>query len=406
MRALRITGAKALLDHGLEDVAVLARDGRIAEIGGPARPDARDLDASGLILAPALVDIHGDAFERQVSPRPGVFAPPEVAVLDTDRQLAAAGIATAGHALTLSWEPGLRSVAQARAFLGALEASAPRLSVEHRMQLRWEVFALEAEAFLLEALQAPLTPSLAFNDHTSMNQRAFDVPQTARAFEFSDAFVAADPGDPRLPARIAGSAKRAGLSQDDYLALQARIWARRPEVPAAVERVAAAARAAGAPMLSHDDTQQETRDWYRARGARIAEFPMQEAIARDARAQGEAVVLGAPNVMRGGSHIGSLDAAEMVEAGVCDVLASDYHYPAMLAAMGRLAAERRAPLPDLWSCVSAGPARALGLTDRGRISEGLRADLTAVEWPAGGTPAARLTLSAGRPAFLSGDLLA
>ncbi|MEO1330064.1 MAG: alpha-D-ribose 1-methylphosphonate 5-triphosphate diphosphatase [Pseudomonadota bacterium] len=403
MTAYLIAGARVLTPEGLEDLSVRVEDGLIAEIGAPSAAGAVVLNASGLLLAPAIVDIHGDAFERSVAPRPSVTFPLDTAILDVDRQLAGLGIATAYHALTLSWEPGLRSVEQGAAFIDALQAIGDRLTVDHRLQLRWETFALEAIPLIERVLAGPRTPAIAFNDHTSMSMRAFDTPVTERPFEHAPGFVAADPVDPRMRARVASSAKRAGLSDDDYIALQSQVWARRDGVAPALAEVAAMGRAAGAPMLSHDDASQAARDFYRALGARIAEFPMQETIARDARAEGEAVVLGAPNVLRGGSHIGSLSAADMIEAGLCGVLASDYAYPAMLAAVGRLHRERRAPLAQIWACVSSGPARALGLSDRGEIAVGRRADLAALDWPEGGAPAARLTLSAGRIAHLSGD---
>ena len=106
-----IEGARAVLPGGTEAVALRVEDGRIAALDGP-RDGAPVVDARGLVLAPALVDVHGDAFERQLMPRPGVFFPLDVAVMETDRQLAGNGIATAYHALTLGWEPGLRSVAR------------------------------------------------------------------------------------------------------------------------------------------------------------------------------------------------------------------------------------------------------------------------------------------------------
>ena len=124
--------------------------------------------------------------------------------------------------------------------------------------------------------------------------------------------------------------------------------------------------------------------------------------AEAARAAGDRIVLGAPNAARGGSHLGSVSAGEMVEAGLCDALASDYVYPAMLAAVARLVAERRCGLERAWALVSSNAAAASDLTDRGAIAPGLRADLVAAEWPGEATPTIRLTLSAGRIAHLSG----
>ena len=171
-------------------------------------------------------------------------------------------------------------------------------------------------------------------------------------------------------------------------------------MPAAIARLGAAARELGVPMLSHDDTRTAARDWYRERGATIAEFPMHESVARAAREAGDGIVFGAPNAARGGSHLGgSPSAADMVEAGLCDALASDYHYPAMLVAVARLVDERRASLPEAWSLVSAGPARLMGLDDRGRIEVGRRADLVLVDWPDGGPPAVVATMVGGRFAY-------
>jgi alpha-D-ribose 1-methylphosphonate 5-triphosphate diphosphatase len=391
------TGACVYLPDGLHDTTVTVENGVIAEIGGPVQGDV--IDAGGLILAPALIDVHGDAFERQLMPRPGVFFPTEAAVLDTDRQLASNGIATAYHAITLGWEPGLRDVDRGRSLMQAMRDLAPRLLVENRVQLRWETFAFEALETIAWALDGPLLPSVAFNDHTSMTMRAYDVAIQDRAFEFSPDFTVAALDDDRMRKRTSSKAHRSGISEDDYITLLGEIWNRRCDVPAAIEEVAAMARTKGAPMLSHDDTRAETRTWFRDLGAHVAEFPMVMEAAEAAREHGDTIIFGAPNAARGGSHIGSLGAGDMVEAGLCDALASDYFYPAMLAAVARLDADRRADRLRLWSLVSSGPARAMNLSDRGEIAVGKRADLVLVDWPDGHPPAICGTWVAGRPAY-------
>jgi alpha-D-ribose 1-methylphosphonate 5-triphosphate diphosphatase len=332
-------------------------------------------------------------------PRPGVFFPTDAALLDTDRQLATNGIATAYHAITLSWEPGLRAVDRGWDLMRSMQALAPRLLVENRVQLRWETFAFEALELIDWALQAPLTPALAFNDHTSMSMRAFDVRVQDRPFELASDFSIASFDDARLRQRTAGNAKRAGLSEEAYIALLRKVWDRRADVPTTIADVAQKARAVGAPMLSHDDTRAQTRCWFRELGATVAEFPMVIEAAEEARKGGDSLIFGAPNAARGGSHIGSLSAGDMVEAGLCDALASDYFYPAMLAAVARLDAEKRADRLALWRLVSQGPARMMHLHDRGQIAKGLRADLVLVDWPAGHPPAILGTWVAGRPAF-------
>ncbi|MEL7515972.1 MAG: alpha-D-ribose 1-methylphosphonate 5-triphosphate diphosphatase [Pseudomonadota bacterium] len=397
MATVRIVGAQVILPDDIVETEVTYDGDRIVELGGGAAEI--EFDGRGLYLAPALVDIHGDAFERQIMPRPGVFFPLDGAVLETDRQLAANGIATAYHAITLGWEPGLRDVGRGRELIEMLNRLAPRLTVENRVQLRWETFAFEAIDLIEEVLRGPLSPAIAFNDHTSMTVRAFDVPIQERAFEQSPDFRIATLDDDRLKLRTANKAHRSGVSDDDYIKLLSDVWERRADVGAMIEKVAALGRAAGAPMLSHDDTREETRAYYRGLGASISEFPMVMEAAKAAHDAGEPIVFGAPNAVRGGSHIGSLGAGDMVEAGMCDALASDYYYPALLAAVARLDAERRASRPSLWSLVSRGPARASGLEDRGEIAVGQRADLVLLNWPDEGAPSVLNTICAGRMAY-------
>ncbi|MEM8656327.1 MAG: alpha-D-ribose 1-methylphosphonate 5-triphosphate diphosphatase [Pseudomonadota bacterium] len=391
-------GAEVYLPDQITETTVTVEDGTIVEIGGPVQ--GAQIDARGMILAPALIDVHGDAFERQVMPRPGVFFPMETAVLETDRQLAANGIATTYHSITLSYEPGLRSVERGRAMMQAILNLAPRLMVENRFQLRWETFAFEALDTLDWAMDAPLTPSLAFNDHLSMAMRSADTAIQERPFEHSPAFRTMDLRDAALfEKRYRKHTERSGLDYNDHKALVHRVWNRRADVVETLRSVAAKARANGIPMLSHDDTQAETRRFYNSIGASTSEFPMTMGPVEQARANGDLIVFGSPNAVRGGSHIGSLGAGDMVEAGLCDALASDYYYPAMLAAVDRLDREKRADRSTLWSLVSNGPARAMGLHDRGEIAVGKRADLVLVDWPKGQTPAIQGTWVAGRAAY-------
>jgi alpha-D-ribose 1-methylphosphonate 5-triphosphate diphosphatase len=394
-----IEGATLVLDGRLEKANLRFEGGVITAIDG-ARDGAAVVDGSGHLLGPAFIDIHGDAFERQLMPRPGTMFPVDAALLETDRQLAANGIATAYHALTLSWEPGLRSVEMGRAVFEALTRLQPRLLAENRLQLRWESFCFEAVDLIRDALQGELTPSVAFNDHTSMALLDNSVSMQERPFEFSPDFPVVGLEDPAFRGRMSERAKRAKMSLDEMIALLSSIWERRPQVPGVIDAVAALGRAAGAPMLSHDDSQIETRDYFRGQGARISEFPMNRRVAVAAREAGDMIVFGAPNAARGGSHLGkSPGVAQMVREGLCDVLASDYYYPAMLIGLARLAADGVATVPALWPLVSGNPACALGLKDRGEIAVGKRADLVLVDWPEQATPVVRRTWVSGRTAY-------
>lgn len=398
MEPILIEGARVVLDDRIERTSVRIEGGRITGID-TARDGASVLDAKGKILAPAFVDIHGDAFERQIMPRPGVTVPIEAALLETDRQLAANGIATAYHALTLSWEPGLRSVDTGWQVLRGLTKLRSRMTVENRLQLRWETFCPEALPLISEALELPERPSVAFNDHTTAALLHPSIALHDRPFDMVPDYPVTDMTSQAFASKMESRAKRSHMTTPAFVALMAEVWERRPEVAGLVDSVATMARNHSAPMLSHDDSQIETRAFYRAQGAEIAEFPMHERVFVAAREAGDWIVLGAPNAMRGRSHLDSPGAADMIRRGLCDILASDYFYPAMMGAMVRLLSDEVAPLHALWKLVSSNPAAAMSLTDRGRIAPGLRADLVLIDWPESAMPSPMRTWSAGRAGY-------
>jgi alpha-D-ribose 1-methylphosphonate 5-triphosphate diphosphatase len=370
MRPISLTGGRVLLPEGEAVADLRLEDGRIAALDGGAR--GLRMDTSGLLVLPGVVDIHGDAFERQIQPRPGVDFPARLALRDTEAQLLANGITTAFHGVTLSWEPGLRGLETWRALLDALAAEP--WTCDMRVHLRWEAYNLDALDTALEAIAEGRVHLLAFNDHTPAILRKL-----------------------RDPVAGAKYSERAGMALPAFHALAERIAGYETDVPAALERIAAAARAARIPIASHDDATITARDAFRVLGARICEFPMAEEVARAARGAGDAVVMGSPNVVRGRSHLGWASAERMVGDGVCTVLSSDYYYPAMAHAALRLA-KGGLGLARAWALVSAAAADAAGLADRGRIQEGLRADIVMVD-PASSQVVA--TIAGGRLAYLS-----
>lgn len=371
---LTFEGASALLPDGAAEASVSIADGLIVALDAPAR--AEKFDARGLVLAPGLIDLHGDAFERSVQPRPGVSLPMDIALADADAQAAASGITTVFHGVTLSWEPGLRGGDAFTALLDGLDRLRPHAAVEHRVHLRMETIAPDEAPLALAAIEAGRVHMVAVNDHTaSIRKKAGDP---ASAFSY---------------------AKRTGLSAAGVLALAEKMLARESEGHAALAQVLAAARAKNIAIASHDDETPEIRAQWRGQGATICEFPMNDATARAARAANEHVVMGCPNVVRGGSHLGWHSAEAMVREQLCDVLVSDYVWGAMVPAAFRLAGNAVPDLAAAWRLVSTNPAAAVGLHDRGRIAEGLRADLVLLD-PRGPVPRVVATFTAGRPAFL------
>ncbi|MCK9916567.1 alpha-D-ribose 1-methylphosphonate 5-triphosphate diphosphatase [Microbacteriaceae bacterium K1510] len=375
---MRIQGGQTLVDGKLveADISLDEGDGVITAVG-QASGNGRAFDARGLHVLPGIVDIHGDAFERQLMPRPGVSFPVDVALMESDRQCVANGITTVFHGVTCSWEPGLRSIDNARKILGAIEDLEPSFGADTRFHLRYETFNLDAEAEVTGWISEGRVGMLGFNDH-----------------------LPSDKAPPRTR-KIGPMAERAGLSREDLLALVERLRARAEEVPESIARLAAAAHAHGAPMLSHDDMSPEQRRWFRDLKCRVAEFPTTVETAQDATAAGDDIVMGAPNVVRGGSHIGWIGAAEMIARGCCTILASDYYYPAPLLAAFRLAADGVAPLEQAWSYVSTRPAKAAGLADRGALDAGRRADVIAVDASDALRPKLVAAIANGRVVHLS-----
>jgi alpha-D-ribose 1-methylphosphonate 5-triphosphate diphosphatase len=336
------------------------------------------IDADGLLVLPGIVDLHGDAFERQMMPRPCVDFPVDVALVDSDRQAIGNGITTVYHATTWSWEPGLRSADNARRLLEAIEAMRPQLAADTRFHLRQETYNLDAEAEIMEWLAEGRVDLLAFNDHMDSTVASLAKPQ-----------------------KRSRMVERTGLSGEAFDRLVEQVVSRAHDVPPSIARLAQAARAANVRMLSHDDDSPEMRKAFRSQGVGIAEFPVNEETAREAADAGDFIVFGAPNVVRGGSHTGWTKASDMIAKGLCSVLASDYYYPAPLLAAFRLAADGVLPLVEAWQLISSAPAQAAGLTDRGTLAAGQRADILLVDDTAPLRPRIVAVIAGGRLVHLT-----
>lgn len=374
MRNGTIFGGNVLSGNGVLEHSELAVEEGL--INGKPSGGYR-LNAEELLVLPGIIDVHGDAFERQIMPRPGVGFPIEVALLDTDRQLVSNGITTAFHAVTWSWEPGLRNRAMAETMANALTAMKDRLSVDTRFHLRHECHNLGAEEEILSWIGERRIAVLSFNDHMHDTM-----------------------ADSNKPAKVQKYLDRTGLDRASWDKLVDQTAARGGEVPASIVRLAEAARQAGIPMMSHDDMSPEHRDEFHALGVTVSEFPETEATAKRALDQGGAVVFGSPNVVRGKSHTTAPNATEMVSKRLCSVLASDYYYPALLLAPFKLAERLGGQASDYWHLISSGPARALGLSDKGELAPGKRADIVLVDVN-GVVPRIVATIVAGRIVYLA-----
>ncbi len=363
-----MSGAEVLLPGGLQR-ADLGLSGGMLCAGGPGRR----VDLSGFRVLPGIVDPHGDGFERHLAPRRGAMKDLGAGLISAEAELAANGITTAYLAQFWSWEGGMRGRDFALRFLRALR-DYRGTGTDLRAQLRFELFMLDD----YEAFEAAVTEFgvsyVVFNDH---------LPHDAL-----------DKG--KRPPRLTGQALKGGRSPEAHLALMQQLHERRDDVAPAVSGLAARLAGTGVLLGSHDDNTAAQRQIWHQRGVTIAEFPETQEAAAAARDAGDAVVLGAPNVVRGGSHSGNASAAELIQGGLCDALASDYHYPAPRQAA--LILSQEIGLERAWALVSAGPAQMLGLADRGVLEPGKRADLVVLD----GEGRIGATVAGGRVTHLSG----
>jgi alpha-D-ribose 1-methylphosphonate 5-triphosphate diphosphatase len=359
--------AQLVLEGGVLRGTLVSRGGRIAAIEeeGTRAPGAIDLE--GDLLIPGLVELHTDNLERHAMPRPGIPWPTEAAALAHDRELAAAGITTSLDSLCLGYVEGQdvrgRLMEELVPALERLAASSA-LKVEHLLHLRCE---LSSETLLpqLERLIGHAGARLvSLMDHTPGQRQFRDLDQFRRHYRAKLGLDEAE-AEAMLAARIASSARSAASNRSATVTL---------------------ARQHGVPLASHDDTTPAHVAQSRADGVTIAEFPTTLSAARASHEGGIAVLMGGPNVVRGGSHSGNTSAIDLARAGHLDILSSDYVPASMLMGALRLADEIEGlGLPAAIAAVTRTPALAVGLADRGALAAGLRADLVRVR-RAGPTP--------------------
>jgi len=378
MPATYLTRARIVLpDRLLENAALLIEHGRIAAIepaGAPA--SAHVVDLAGQTLMPGLIDLHCDAIEKEAEPRARVQFPLDFAVAQVDRRNAAAGITTPYHALSFANnEWGVRNNETAAQVVRMVRAFRGQGLVDNRVHCRYEITDPHALDVLFALIDDGAVDLLSVMDH-SPGQGQF------KTLEAYLQYMMGNHGMERLQAEEAAAAKlRAGDG-----------------APARVEKLLAHAHAAGVPTASHDDDTVHRVATMRNLGVTMSEFPITLDTAKAAVSCGLTTILGAPNVLRGGSQSGSMRAIDAVRAGVASCLCSDYQPSTLVASVYAVVAQSDLSLPQAAALVTANPADACGMNDRGRIAPGLRADLVAVT-QVGTLPLVSRTWSAGRQVF-------
>ncbi|MGY2261686.1 alpha-D-ribose 1-methylphosphonate 5-triphosphate diphosphatase [Pseudomonas sp. SDO55104_S430] len=336
---------------------VLLRDGLIAEVAeGPSRlPQAQDLN--GDFLLPGLVELHTDNLEKHMTPRPGVDWPSRPAVLSHDAQIIAAGITTVFDAVSIGdVNPKGNRMQKLPAMLEAISSAseAGLTRAEHRLHLRCELCHPDTLSVFRDLVENPLVQLVSVMDH-SPGQRQFVLESKYREYYMGKYHLTTTQMDEFITLQMANSRQYS----DRYRA-------------AIVEHCLSR----GLSVASHDDATLAHVEESARYGLTIAEFPTTVEAARGCKERNMKVLMGAPNIVRGGSHSGNVAAAELAEQGLLDILSSDYYPASLLQAAFTLAAQSESiDLAQAMRMVSLAPASAAGLNDRGQIAQGLRADL-------------------------------
>jgi len=366
-----LTNARVVLaDRVIERGWIAVDNGRIAEIGEGRAPEHGE-DMTGDLVMPGLIELHTDHLEAHYVPRPKVYWDPIAAVVSYDGQLATSGITTVLDSLRVWREEGAEDV-DGRAGVLAAAISTARdgnlLRADHFLHLRCEIPMPSVVEEASELIGRSDIRLMSLMDHTP-GQRQFR-----------------DEGKLRDYYR----GKGAGKTDAELDALFAQRFAyQKAYAEKNMREIVAMAHRYNIPLASHDDTTDENvTDAIRDRVS-VAEFPTTIEAARGLHQAGIGILMGAPNVVRGGSHSGNIAAIDLAREGLLDILSSDYIPSSLL--MGALQLSRDVPGIDLAAAVrtvTKAPADAVGLTDRGDIAVGQRADIIRVH-EAGNVPVVR-----------------
>jgi len=359
MTELVLSSAQVVLPDDVISGTVSLRHGMIHEIN-EGRSAAASEDLGGDYLIPGLVELHTDHLENHYHPRPGVAWPACAAVIAHDAQIAAAGITTVFDALRAgTFDPGDLSARHAETLIQAISNTqdAGNLRAEHFIHLRCELPCPDtAESANMTAAAGDID-LISIMDHTP-GARQFVSIETFKQYYLGKKLI--------LPEKI-----------DAYIAERREMQAR--HAAANKKGILELARQLDVKLASHDDATEAHVEEALQDGVAIAEFPTTREAARAAHRNGLSVLMGAPNVVRGGSHSGNISATDVAAMGHLDILSSDYVPSSLLAAAFTLSRSIEAvSLPKAIRLITLNPAQAAGLGDRGAIAPQKRGDLVQV----------------------------
>lgn len=377
MTDFTLTNAKIVLPTEVIEGSLRVENGKIADVStsGTAVPGA--IDVGGDMVIPGLIELHTDNLERHIEPRPKVDWPHKAAIIAHDAELASVGITTVFDAMRVGsihtrGDAGYGKYARnlSREVMHLRDLGA--LKISHFLHLRAEICSETLEAEMAEFGPEDRVGLVSLMDHTPGQRQFRDIEKLRDYVQ-----------------------KKRGMSDAEFDDHVNHLYELRDTYAVRHEAVAVAeAKRYGAVLASHDDTTAEHVEVSRQHGVRVAEFPTTIEAAQACKLHGIAAMMGAPNLIRGGSHSGNVAAHELAERGLLDIVSSDY-VPSALMSSAILLADLWDDLPRAIATVTANPAEAVGLSDRGRIAPGLHADLVRIA-RIEGTPVIRGVWSHGR----------
>ncbi len=353
-----LTNAKLVLDDEVVEGSLQVRDGRIASIdpGRSQLPEA--IDCGGGYLLPGMVELHTDNMEKHFTPRPGVAWPSLPAFKVHDAQMISAGITTVFDAISVGDViEGSERINNLNRMAQALRECRERglARADHQLHLRCEVSHEDTLNNFVTLAERHSPRLVSVMDHSPGQRQFADIGKYRQYYQ--------------------GKYKLSDSEMEAFILRQTE--ASRRFSASYRQQICDLCNARGIPLASHDDATASHVAESHAFNMVIAEFPTTREAAAAAHGHGMAVLMGAPNVVRGGSHSGNIAAHELAAAGVLDILSSDYYPASLLDAAFALAQnpDNGYHLPQTVAMVSRNPARAAGLDDRGALRTGLRADL-------------------------------
>lgn len=362
-RPVRLVRASIVTRHDvIRNGSVLIVNGQIESIeNGPLR-DAVEIDLNGNFLMPGLLDLHSDAIEHEVEPRPNTFLPIELAIRQADRLYAGVGITTAFHSLSFWGDgDGSRNNQYNSDLSRAVVRQNPHAIIDNRIHARFEVTNQSGLAHVQSLIEDGTATLVSIMDHTP-GQGQYPTEEAFRTY-----------------------CRSTGMTDDHIDLVVAKKKDAVLHAAQSVRALSATVKKAGLPFASHDDDNPARFPEYKELGISLSEFPLNWEAARQAHLHGFAVLVGSPNVLRGISTGSGLRAIELIEAGLANVLCSDYVPATILPAIFKVHRQLGWSLPDAMALGTFNPAEAVNLNDRGQIAVGKRADLIEVEmqneWP-------------------------